>query len=102
MLEPPLLIDVRSKFEYGMFHAPAARNLSLPRLIMGMIPGLEPLDDLLWFQDLSKDESVAVICLTSHLSPIAVSICSKLVLLESSILAVECTSGDNYFLAVKA
>lgn len=69
--EPPLMIDVRSKFEYGMFHAPAARNLSLPRLIMGMIPGLQRWMYPQWFQDLSKDESVAVICLTSHRSPLA-------------------------------
>jgi len=68
---PLLLIDVRSKFEYGMFHAPRAINLSLPRLIMSMIPGLRRWLYPQWFRNLSKSEPVAVICLTSHRSPLA-------------------------------
>ncbi|MGJ5631703.1 rhodanese-like domain-containing protein [Nostoc sp. CALU 1950] len=71
LAEPPLLIDVRSKFEYGMFHAPGAINLSLPRLLIGMIPGLRRWLYPQWFRDLPKNESVVVICLTSHRSPIA-------------------------------
>ncbi|MEH1866325.1 MAG: rhodanese-like domain-containing protein [Nostoc sp.] len=71
LAEPSLLIDVRSKFEYGMFHAPGAINLSLPRLLIGMIPGLRRWLHPQWFLDLPKNESVAVICLTSHRSPIA-------------------------------
>ncbi|MEC4814598.1 MAG: rhodanese-like domain-containing protein [Scytonema sp. PMC 1069.18] len=69
--EPPLLIDVRSKFEYGMFDAPRAINLSLPSLLIGRIPGLRRWFYPQWFRDLSKSQPVAVICLTSHRSPIA-------------------------------
>jgi rhodanese-related sulfurtransferase len=69
--EPPLLIDVRSNFEYGMFHAPGAINLSLPRLLIGMIPGFGRWLHPQWFRDLPKDEAVVLICLTSHRSPIA-------------------------------
>ena len=69
--EPPLLIDVRSKFEYGKFHAPGAINLSLPRLLMDIIPILRSWFYPQWFRNLSKDEPVAVICLTSHRSLIA-------------------------------
>ncbi len=69
--KPPRLIDVRSSFEYAMFHAPNAINLSLPRILMGMFPGLRNWFLPQWFQDLSKDEPIAVICLTAHRSPIA-------------------------------
>ncbi|MFM2061711.1 MAG: hypothetical protein RLZZ507_1381 [Cyanobacteriota bacterium] len=69
--ENPLLIDVRSKFEYGMFHAPGAINLSLPRLLIGMIPGLNRWLYPQWFRNLSKDKPIFLICLTSHRSPIA-------------------------------
>ncbi|KST70320.1 rhodanese-like domain-containing protein [Mastigocoleus testarum] len=69
--EPPLLIDVRSKFEYDIFHAVGAVNLSLPRLIIGSIPILRSWVYPQWFRNLSKNEPVVVICLTSHRSPIA-------------------------------
>ncbi|MDJ0692902.1 rhodanese-like domain-containing protein [Mastigocoleus sp. MO_188.B34] len=69
--EHPLLIDVRSKIEYDMFHLVGAVNLSLPRLIMGMIPVLRSWVYPQWFRNLSKNEPVLVICLTSHRSPIA-------------------------------
>ncbi|MEB3283601.1 MAG: rhodanese-like domain-containing protein [Lyngbya sp.] len=66
----PLLIDVRSQLEYKTGHAFNARNLSLPRIIMGvglgwgwMLPK--------WFRELPKDQPIAVICLTAHRSPIA-------------------------------
>lgn len=67
----PFLIDVRSGFEYRMFHAPGAINLSLPHLLIGTIPVLRRWLYPQWFQDLPKNEPVAVICLTSHRSPIA-------------------------------
>lgn len=74
---PPLLIDVRSGFEYSTGHAPNALNLSLPRLLLGTMPlfcrWLLPQ----WFQDLPKDRSLAVICLTSHRSPIAANALAK-------------------------
>jgi rhodanese-related sulfurtransferase len=65
----PLLIDVRSGFEYLTGHAPEARNLSLPRLLLGLgiWQGFLPR----WFRALSHDQPVAVICLTAHRSPIA-------------------------------
>jgi rhodanese-related sulfurtransferase len=69
--EPPLLIDVRSQLEYRMFHALKAIHLSLPRILIGMIPGLHRWAYPQWFQNLSKNEPVAVICFTSHRSPIA-------------------------------
>ncbi len=66
---PPRLIDVRSQVEYRMFHAPTAINLSLPRILLGRLPGLKwLLPD--WFRTLPKDEAIAVICLTAHRSPI--------------------------------
>ncbi|MGB7275632.1 MAG: rhodanese-like domain-containing protein [Geitlerinemataceae cyanobacterium] len=68
---PPFLIDVRSGFEYRMFHAPGAINLSLPRLLMGTIPGWRRWLYPQWFRALPKNEPVATICLTSHRSPIA-------------------------------
>ncbi|MEQ8384467.1 MAG: rhodanese-like domain-containing protein [Coleofasciculus sp. A1-SPW-01] len=67
----PLLIDVRSGFEYAMGHAPSAINLSLPRILIGMIPMFRRWVLPQWFQDLSKDKPIAVICLTAHRSPIA-------------------------------
>jgi rhodanese-related sulfurtransferase len=68
---PPTLIDVRSQLEYRMGHAPNAVNLSLPRLLLGSIPGLRRWVLPQWFWDLPKDEPVAVVCLTAHRSPIA-------------------------------
>jgi rhodanese-related sulfurtransferase len=67
---PHRLIDVRSHMEYRMFHAPTAINLSLPRILLGRLPGLRwMLPD--WFRSLPKHEAIAVVCLTSHRSPIA-------------------------------
>ena len=71
MGRPPKLIDVRTRFEYMTGHAPQAVNLSLFRLGFGMIPGLRRLLLPQWFRELPKDEPIAVICLTSHRSPIA-------------------------------
>ena len=68
---PPRLLDVRSSFEYAMFHAPGAINLSFPRILLGMVPGLRNWVLPQWFQDLPKDEPIAVICLTAHRSPMA-------------------------------
>lgn len=68
---PPLLIDVRSSFEYSTGHAPSALNLSLPRLLLGTMPLFRRWLLPQWFRDLSKDRALAVICLTSHRSPIA-------------------------------
>lgn len=68
---PPLLIDVRSGFEYAMGHAPSAMNLSLPRILIGMIPMFRRWVLPQWFQDLPKDKPIAVICLTAHRSPFA-------------------------------
>jgi rhodanese-related sulfurtransferase len=65
----PLLIDVRSGLEYLTGYAPGARNLSLPRLLLGLgvVRWLLPR----WFRDLPLDQPIAVICLTAHRSPIA-------------------------------
>jgi rhodanese-related sulfurtransferase len=68
---PPCLIDVRSQFEYRMFHAPDALNLSLPRILMGSSSWLRPWVLPQWFQELPQDEPIALICLTAHRSPIA-------------------------------
>jgi rhodanese-related sulfurtransferase len=68
---PPRLIDVRSRFEYAMFHAPDAVNLSLPRILMGSNSWLRRWVLPQWFQELPKDEPIALICLTAHRSPIA-------------------------------
>ncbi|PAX55226.1 rhodanese-like domain-containing protein [Brunnivagina elsteri] len=68
---PPRLIDVRSSFEYGIFHAPNAVNLSLPRILMGGNSWLRHWILPQWFQRLPKDEPIALICLTAHRSPIA-------------------------------
>ncbi|MGG6297028.1 rhodanese-like domain-containing protein [Leptolyngbya sp. AN02str] len=69
LLNSPLLIDVRSSLEYCTGHAPHARNLSLPRVLMGL--SLAQWFLPYWFWDLSKEHPIAVICLTSHRSPIA-------------------------------
>jgi rhodanese-related sulfurtransferase len=67
--DSPLLIDVRSSLEYSTGHAPNARNLSLPRILLGL--GISRWFLPRWFQELSKDQAIAVICLTAHRSPIA-------------------------------
>lgn len=74
---PPRLIDVRSSFEYVMFHAPGAINLSLPRLLLARITWLRRWVLPEWFRDLSTDEPVAVICLTAHRSVIAAAQLAK-------------------------
>jgi rhodanese-related sulfurtransferase len=68
---PPLLIDVRSHVEFSLSHAPNAINLSLPRILLGRISWLRPWVWPQWFQNLPKNDPVAVVCLTSHRSPIA-------------------------------
>lgn len=68
---PPQLIDVRSKFEYRMFHAPDAVNLSLPRILMGSNSWMGRYILPQWFKELPKDEPIALICLTAHRSPMA-------------------------------
>lgn len=68
---PPRLIDVRSGWEYALFHAPNAINLSLPRIVMGRFPIVQNWVLPKWFRALSKTEAIAVICLTAHRSPIA-------------------------------
>jgi rhodanese-related sulfurtransferase len=68
---PPLLVDVRSGWKYSTGHAPTAVNLSLPRLLGGTIPMFRRWLLPQWFLDLPKDRAIAVICLTSHRSPIA-------------------------------
>lgn len=68
---PPRLIDVRSSVEYRIFHAPDAVNLSLPRILMGGNSWLRRWVLPQWFEELPKDEPIALICLTAHRSPIA-------------------------------
>ena len=68
---PPRLIDVRFQGEYDQFHAPNAVNLSLPRILMNNSPWLRRYVVPQWFKALPKDEPIALICLTSHRSPIA-------------------------------
>ncbi len=68
---PPRLIDVRFQGEYNQFHAPNAVNLSLPRILMNNASWLRRYVVPQWFQELPKDEPLALICLTSHRSPIA-------------------------------
>ncbi|MBE9068740.1 rhodanese-like domain-containing protein [Leptolyngbya cf. ectocarpi LEGE 11479] len=72
------LIDVRSRFEYNLFHAPDTINLSLPRILMAQMPLLRNLALPQWFWELPKDEPIAVICLTAHRSPMAAQILVKL------------------------
>lgn len=67
---PPLLIDVRSNLEYKSGHAPNAVNLSLPRVLMGNIPLLRQWMWPEWFQNLSPEREIAIICFTAHRSPI--------------------------------
>ncbi len=71
MKNKPLLIDVRSGLEYRSGHAPMAKNLSLPSLMFGSLPFLRSLLRPQWFRDLPKDRAIAVVCLTSHRSPLA-------------------------------
>ncbi|WP_416667232.1 rhodanese-like domain-containing protein [Egbenema bharatensis] len=71
LAEPPQLIDVRSRLEFNLFHAPTAINLSLPRILMIQVPFLCTWLLPKWFWQFSKDQSIAVICLTAHRSPIA-------------------------------
>ena len=68
---PPRLIDVRSNLEYEMFHAPNAVNLSLTRILIGSNLWLNRWVLPQWFQELPKDEPIALICLTAHRSPLA-------------------------------
>lgn len=75
---PPLLIDVRSALEYRWMHPTQAINLSLPRLVLGTVPALRRWAWPQWFQTLSPEQPVAVICLTAHRSPIAASYLKKL------------------------
>jgi rhodanese-related sulfurtransferase len=70
LADPPFLIDVRSDLEYRMGHAPGAVNLSMPRILMGMGLGLQRWFLPSWFRQLSSDTPIALICLTSHRSPI--------------------------------
>jgi rhodanese-related sulfurtransferase len=65
----PLIIDVRSGLEYRTGHASGARNLSLPRILLGL--GVSPWFLPQWFRELSPAQPIAVICLTAHRSPIA-------------------------------
>jgi rhodanese-related sulfurtransferase len=65
----PLVIDVRSALEYRTGHVSGARNLSLPRILLGLGVSRRFLPQ--WFQELSPDQPIAVICLTAHRSPIA-------------------------------
>lgn len=67
--EPPLLIDVRSSVEYMTGSALNAQNISLPRLLLGLRLSKWFLPQ--WFKELPSDRPIAVICLTSHRSPIA-------------------------------
>ena len=53
----PLLIDVRSGLEYLSGHAPGARNLSLPRLLLGLGAWRGFLPQ--WFRALPQDQPVA-------------------------------------------
>jgi rhodanese-related sulfurtransferase len=75
---PPLLIDVRSAIEYRLMHPVQAMNLSLPRLLFGTLPTLRQWVWPQWFQALSPEQPVAVICLTAHRSPIAALCLEKL------------------------
>ena len=71
-------IDVRNRFEYNLFHAPDAINLSLPRILMAQVPLLGNLALPQWFWELPRDEPIAVICLTAHRSPMAAQSLVKL------------------------
>jgi rhodanese-related sulfurtransferase len=67
----PMLIDVRSQIEYVRGHAPGALNISLPRILLGQFSGFRNWLLPKWFRQLSKQRTIAVICLTAHRSPIA-------------------------------
>ena len=71
-------IDVRSRVEYNLFHAPGAINLSLPRILMAQVPLLRHLILPRWFWALPRDKPLAVICLTAHRSPMAAQMLVKL------------------------
>ncbi len=73
----PTLIDVRTGLEYLSGHAPEARNLSLDRLLIGTIPALRRWFWPNWLKDIPIDQPIAVICLTSHRSPIAAGALAK-------------------------
>lgn len=77
LTNPPLLIDVRSQLEYATGHAPNASNLSLPRILIGIIPWFRNWVLPQWFRDLPKEQPIAVICLTAHRSPIAAEFLQK-------------------------
>jgi rhodanese-related sulfurtransferase len=70
MPNKPLVLDVRSGMEYKNGHVPGAVNVSLPRLMFGMMPLFRWMLPK-WFRELPKDKPIAVMCLTSHRSPIA-------------------------------
>ncbi|EAZ89139.1 rhodanese-like domain-containing protein [Crocosphaera chwakensis] len=74
----PLLIDVRSNFEYVRGHAQGAVNISLPRILMAKNAYLRQFIFPKWFRDLPKDKPIAVICLTAHRSPIAANFLLKM------------------------
>jgi rhodanese-related sulfurtransferase len=67
--DTPLIIDVRSGLEYRTGHVSGSRNLSLPRILLGL--GVSHWFLPQWFRELSPDQPIAVICLTAHRSPIA-------------------------------
>lgn len=75
---PPLLIDVRSQFEYVRGHAQGALNLSLPRILMAQNAYLRQFILPHWFRELPKEQPIAIICLTAHRSPIAAKSLLKL------------------------
>jgi rhodanese-related sulfurtransferase len=77
LANPPLLIDVRSRFEYATGRVPKARNLSLPRILLGRIDRLKKWVLPSWFRELPKERPIAVICLTAHRSPIVADALTK-------------------------
>jgi len=77
LANPPLLIDVRSRFEYATGHAPGALNLSWPRVLLGRIHWLKKWVLPSWFRELPKEQPLAVICLTAHRSPIVADALTK-------------------------
>ncbi|WP_034641169.1 rhodanese-like domain-containing protein [Desulfovibrio inopinatus] len=54
---PPLLVDIRTRIEYGWFHIPGA--LHKPDLLFDADKA-----------DLPRDRDIVVICMTGHRSPI--------------------------------
>jgi len=74
---PPRLLDVRTALEYRASHAPTAVHLSMQRILLGRIPGLRNWVLPQWFRDLPRDEPLAVMCLTSHRSPIVAQALTK-------------------------